>query len=76
MNAAGLRIVPQLFSATVPPWVMSTAAVYLKDPVRVEVDREEDVPVEIEHTVYDMEPSAKLAPGFAVVEVHGVARHA
>jgi ATP-dependent RNA helicase DeaD len=47
-----------LFSATVPPWVMQTAARHLHDPVLVRVDTAE-APPEIEHIVYDVDPSTR-----------------
>ena len=47
-----------LFSATVPPWVMQTAARHLHDPVLVRVDPAE-APPEIEHIVYDVDPSTR-----------------
>jgi ATP-dependent RNA helicase DeaD len=47
-----------LFSATVPPWVMQTAARHLHDPVLVRVDAAE-APPEIEHVVYDVDPSTR-----------------
>ena len=47
-----------LFSATVPPWVMQTAARHLHDPVLVRVDPAE-APPEIEHVVYDVDPNTR-----------------
>ena len=47
-----------LFSATVPPWVMQTAARHLHDPVLVRVDKDE-APPEIEHVVYDVDPDTR-----------------
>jgi ATP-dependent RNA helicase DeaD len=47
-----------LFSATVPPWVMQTAARHLHDPVLVRVDAAE-APPEIEHVVYDVDPNTR-----------------
>jgi ATP-dependent RNA helicase DeaD len=47
-----------LFSATVPPWVIETAARHLHDPVLVRVDAAE-APPEIEHVVYDVDPSTR-----------------
>ncbi|MBI3967115.1 MAG: DEAD/DEAH box helicase [Chloroflexi bacterium] len=49
-----------LFSATVPEWVLKTAARHLRNPMSVRVDRGVDAPPEIEHIVYDVDPSAKL----------------
>jgi ATP-dependent RNA helicase DeaD len=47
-----------LFSATVPPWVMQTAAKHLHNPVLVRVDAAE-APSEIEHVVYDVDPNTR-----------------
>jgi len=47
-----------LFSATVPPWVMETAAKHLHEPVLVRVDTHE-APPEIEHVVYDVDPNTR-----------------
>src|SRR5207248_1505647 len=44
-----------LFSATVPPWVMVTAARHLHAPVTVRVDPTDEPPAEIEHVVYDVD---------------------
>src|SRR5688572_18158986 len=49
-----------LFSATLPDWVATTAAKHLRNPVTVDVDRDTPAPPEIEHVVYDVDPSAKL----------------
>jgi ATP-dependent RNA helicase DeaD len=48
-----------LFSATVPPWVMQTAARHLHDPVLVRVDSVGEAPPEIEHIVYDVDPTTR-----------------
>ena len=50
-----------LFSATVPDWVLATAKRHLRNPVTVRVDRELEAPPEIEHVVFEVAPSAKLA---------------
>jgi ATP-dependent RNA helicase DeaD len=50
-----------LFSATMPDWVMATASRHLRTPVVVRVDRELEAPPEIEHVVYEVDPSAKPA---------------
>ncbi len=47
-----------LFSATVPPWVMQTAARHLHNPVLVRVDTTE-APPEIEHIVYDVDVNTR-----------------
>ncbi len=49
-----------LFSATMPPWVATTAARHLRNPVTVRVDPEITTPPDIEHIVYDMDSSTKL----------------
>lgn len=49
-----------LFSATVPSWVMQTAARHLRSPVTVRVDRDLETPPEIQHVVYDVEHGAKF----------------
>jgi superfamily II DNA/RNA helicase len=49
-----------LFSATVPDWVLSTAAKHLRAPATVRVDQGAESPPEIEHLVYEVEPGAKL----------------
>jgi ATP-dependent RNA helicase DeaD len=47
-----------LFSATVPPWVMQTAARHLHDPALVRVDVTE-TPPDIEHVVYDVDANTR-----------------
>jgi ATP-dependent RNA helicase DeaD len=47
-----------LFSATVPPWVMQTAARHLHDPALVRVDVIE-TPPDIEHVVYDVDANTR-----------------
>jgi ATP-dependent RNA helicase DeaD len=49
-----------LFSATVPTWVMETAARHLQAPVTVRVDTEGEAPPEIEHVVYEVEPAVRM----------------
>ncbi|MBV9172209.1 MAG: DEAD/DEAH box helicase [Chloroflexi bacterium] len=49
-----------LFSATLPGWVANIAARHVSNPVTVEVDAGTSAPPEIEHVIYDVEPSAKL----------------
>jgi ATP-dependent RNA helicase DeaD len=49
-----------LFSATLPTWVVNTAAHHLHEPVTVRVDSEGEAPPEIEHVVYEVEAAAKL----------------
>lgn len=48
-----------LFSATVPPWVMQTAARHMHDPVMVRVDSVGEAPPEIDHVVYDVDPNTR-----------------
>jgi ATP-dependent RNA helicase DeaD len=50
-----------LFSATVPEWVMKTAARHLRNPVMVRVDQETETPPEIRHIVYEVDPAAKFS---------------
>jgi superfamily II DNA/RNA helicase len=49
-----------LFSATVPAWVLETAARHLQSPVTVRVDPTVDAPPEIEHVVYEVDPSSRM----------------
>jgi ATP-dependent RNA helicase DeaD len=49
-----------LFSATMPDWVMKTAARHLRSPVTVRVDRDLETPPEIRHTVYEVDSTAKF----------------
>ncbi len=49
-----------LFSATMPDWVMRTAAQYLRDPEIVQIDARMHAPPEIEHVIYDIDKSEKL----------------
>jgi ATP-dependent RNA helicase DeaD len=49
-----------MFSATMPDWVMRTAARHLKNPVTVRVDRDLETPPEIRHTVYEVDSTAKF----------------
>ncbi|HEY3083735.1 MAG TPA: DEAD/DEAH box helicase [Chloroflexota bacterium] len=72
-----------LFSATVPEWVMGTAAKHLREPAHARVDRDVDTPPEIEHVVYEVDPSAKMdalrelldARGDAPMLVFGRTKH-
>jgi len=50
-----------LFSATVPPWVSTTAARHLRNPVTVRVDPVVTTPPDVIHTVYEIDSTAKLA---------------
>jgi ATP-dependent RNA helicase DeaD len=50
-----------LFSATVPSWVMQTAARHLRNPVTVRVDQDTETPPEIQHVVYDVDSGGKFA---------------
>ena len=49
-----------LFSATVPDWVLGTAARHLHAPVTVKVDTSGEAPPEIEHVVYELPAEVKL----------------
>lgn len=62
-----------LFSATVPEWVLSTAAKHLHNPVTVRVDPEAATPTEIAHTVYHMDTSAKLSALRTLMDRRGTA---
>src|SRR5919198_3933494 len=72
-----------LFSATLPEWVAGTAHRHLRNPVTVRVDTETQPPPEIEHVLYDVHPSTKLAAlrtlldqrGDAPVIVFGRTKH-
>src|SRR6266851_5797143 len=59
-----------LFSATLPEWVAGTAAKHLKSPVTVAVDAGATSAPEIEHVVYDVEPSAKLGALMTLLDRH------
>jgi len=59
-----------LFSATLPEWVASTAAKHLKSPVTVSVDAGTTSAPEIEHVVYDVEPSAKMGALMTLLDRH------
>jgi ATP-dependent RNA helicase DeaD len=60
-----------LFSATVPDWVMNTAAKHLRQPAHARVDRDVDTPPEIEHVVYEIDPGAKLAALRSLLDARG-----
>ena len=49
-----------LLSATMPGWVVQTAARHLRQPVRVEVDSGLQAPPTVEHLVYTIEKSDKM----------------
>jgi ATP-dependent RNA helicase DeaD len=49
-----------LFSATIPEWVVTTAAKHLQNPVTIRVDPEAATPTEIQHTVYHLETTERL----------------
>jgi ATP-dependent RNA helicase DeaD len=49
-----------LFSATLPTWVAKIADRHVREAVTIEVDRDMPAPPEIEHVVYDVDPSTKL----------------
>jgi ATP-dependent RNA helicase DeaD len=60
-----------LFSATVPEWVMSTAAKHLREPAHSRVDRDVDTPPEIEHVVYELDAGAKMAALQELLDARG-----
>jgi ATP-dependent RNA helicase DeaD len=62
-----------LFSATIPEWVRTTAAKHLQNPVTIRVDPEAATPAEIKHTVYHLDPTAKLAALRALMDQRGAA---
>ena len=49
-----------LFSATLPEWIMQTVHKHLRQPLSASVDQETETPTEIEHVVYEVDPSVKL----------------
>jgi ATP-dependent RNA helicase DeaD len=49
-----------LFSATLPDWVADIAARHVRNAATIEVDAGTPAPPEIEHVVYDVEPTDKL----------------
>src|SRR6202011_4838038 len=59
-----------LFSATLPDWVAGTAAKHLRTPVTVAVNAGETSAPEIEHVVYDVEPSAKMGALMTLLDRH------
>src|SRR5262249_13747214 len=62
-----------LFSATVPEWVMSTAAKHLREPAHARVDRDVDTPPEIEHVVYEVDPGSKMDALRELLDARGAA---
>src|SRR5439155_19785572 len=50
-----------LLSTTMPDWVSATAARYLIDPVTVQVDKAITTPPAVEHIVYEIDATGKLA---------------
>ena len=49
-----------LFSATLPAWIVQTAARHLRQPVTVHAEITQEVPTEIEHIIYEMDNSVRL----------------
>ena len=49
-----------LFSATLPDWVVDIAGRHVRNAATIEVDAGTPAPPEIEHVVYDVDPSGKL----------------
>ncbi len=62
-----------LFSATMPAWVSATAGKHLQNPVTVQVETDASAGPEIEHVVYDVDPSAKLAALRTLLDQRGTA---
>jgi ATP-dependent RNA helicase DeaD len=60
-----------MFSATLPAWVAGTAAKHLRAPVTVEVNAGETSAPEIEHIVYDVDPTAKLGALLTLLDRRG-----
>jgi superfamily II DNA/RNA helicase len=60
-----------MFSATLPAWVAGTAAKHLRAPVTVEVNAGETSAPEIEHIVYDVDPTAKLGALMTLLDRRG-----
>jgi superfamily II DNA/RNA helicase len=50
-----------VLSATIPDWVVQTAARYLRNPFVSRVDRDLQAPPEIAHIVYTLEPAGRFA---------------
>jgi superfamily II DNA/RNA helicase len=59
-----------LFSATLPEWVAGTASKHLRTPATVAVDAGTTSAPEIEHVVYDVEPSAKMGALMTLLDRH------
>ncbi len=49
-----------LFSATLPAWIVQTAARHLRQPVTVHAETTQEVPAEIEHIIYEMDSAVRL----------------
>jgi superfamily II DNA/RNA helicase len=60
-----------LFSATVPEWVMNTAARHLRNPITICVDQETPTPPEISHVVYEVSSAAKFTVLRALLDRRG-----
>jgi CxxC-x17-CxxC domain-containing protein len=60
LSQAPTRRQMALFSATMPNWVMKTAAQQLHDPETVQIDATMHAPPEIKHMIYDIDKSDKL----------------
>ena len=43
-----------LFSATTPDWVHKVSAKYLREPVVIELDEEQDMALDIDHVIYEI----------------------
>jgi superfamily II DNA/RNA helicase len=60
-----------LFSATLPAWVAGIAARHVRNPITIAVDADTPAPPEIEHVVYEVDPSARLAALRTLLEDRG-----
>src|SRR5436309_3470983 len=60
-----------MFSATLPAWVAGTASKHLRAPVTVAVNAGETSAPEIEHVVFDVDPTAKMAALMTLLDRRG-----
>lgn len=63
-----------LFSATVPEWVMTTAARHLRNPVMLRVDPPAQKRTEIRHTIYNVSSNTKFTVLRALLDRRGDGR--
>jgi len=71
MSHAPARRQTMLLSATVPDWVNKTAAKTLHNPLMVQVDADQQPPVEIDHVVYEIPDDVKFAALRALLDQQG-----